>query len=703
VESIASDALIPEKRAITYDDLDRATEGDALFDLSSDGKHVAYQQHGDIFLRATKSYPVTVDLGKGFAPRFSPDASKLAYYSSATGSVQLWVYDLHDRASRPVTALPAGIDSDPRLWLFSWAGPGQYRFDWSPDSMKLVFGSRVPENPPNEHYSVPNILAIPNHGPLVLNASSDADLTISGIFPDRPITSFPDGGKAPNRSDASAMLVQQLFVARLKETQANASQLTTGSAGCFQPAWSPDGTTIACVTTEGSAIDGSLETADIVRVDAVTGRRLGETSGKGLKYLPTWSRYGEHVVFLENENDGVYGVPTLYAWDWRRGAALPLTPELHSRVRRYQVDANRDEVLFLYRDGLRTLLERVGFDGRPPRLLRAEDEQRRPFEFVLDRQGNFAWSLITSNNPGLIELVSGSQPNTNSRTIVDLNPDSAHWLLGRRRAVHWTNARGDKLDGIVIEPPHFDPKRRYPTIVDAYPLFAGDQWGELSGNQVWASRGYLIFVPAARGPHVWMNDWSTRRYGLAARGRGGWDVTQDDLMSGVNELIAQGLIDRNRMCIYGHSNGGAVALNVIARTNEFACAVAVAPVVLDWLTSSTLETNADAWTTRTVGSASVFDDPDTYLRLSVLYRASAIATPTLLAIGDHDAPESVLAAIEMFNSMRDLHRDVTLLRYQDEGHVFHGAAMKDFWDRELKFFDEHLRSSLPLSSPPPDP
>jgi dipeptidyl aminopeptidase/acylaminoacyl peptidase len=690
--NVASASFAPtvqnEKRPVTYEDLKHVTDPYEPFALSGDGRTIAFVQNGNIFLKKTSDATATVKIGAGSFPKWSPDGSRLAYYSSGTGTLQLWVYTLRGRTAQAVTSLPTGINPDPRLWLVSWGGgPGTHRYDWSPDGTRLVFVSRVPQN--GQSHSGSEGLVPPSYLPLFLDGSTDPDATISGIFRKKPDESLAADSSTSRSGDTTATLVQQLFVVDLKEHPAKVTQLTKGSAGYFQPAWSPDGSSIACATTEGKSLDGTIETGDIVRVDALTGERLGATLGRGLKYLPSWSADGKHIVFLENETDGVYGFPTLYAWDWRRGNTSALIPRLNSRVRYYEVDLKRNEVIFLYRDGLRSLLDRVGFDGRPPRLIRAEGYDRMPIEFTVDKMGDIAWSLTTSDNPGLIELLSGKPQNP--KVIVDLNPDSAHWLLGRRREVHWTNARGDQQDGIVIEPPGFDPKKPYPTIVDAYPLIRGAAWGLLAGNRAWASRGYLIFVPAARGPHVWANDWSTRRYGLVARGRDGWEVTQDDLMSGVNALTAQGLIDRNRICIYGHSNGGAVALNVIARTNAFACAVAVAPVVLDWLSSSTIETVGPAWAKRTVGSSSVFDDPESYLNLSVLYKASAVHTPTLLAVGDYDSPETLLGTIGMYNALRYLGRDVTMLRYRDQGHVFDGAAMKDFWERELDFFDQHLR------------
>jgi dipeptidyl aminopeptidase/acylaminoacyl peptidase len=677
-----------EKHSITYKDLEHVTDPDELFALSNDGAMIAFEQNGNIFLKRTSGHTEATKVGEGSVPKWSPDGSKLAYYSSGTGNLQLWVYALADGTAHAVTALPSGISPDPRIWLLASAGAGALRYDWSPDGTKIVFVSRASRNRQRESHFGSEAVGPQNYLPLVLDGSTDVNLTISGIFRRQSDDSIAEES---SKSGAAAALVQQLFVVDLKEREIKVMQLTKGPAGYFQPAWSPDGRSIACATTEGSSLDGTLETADIVRIGAVTGEVVGKTIGKGLKYAPSWSADGEHIVFLENENDGVYGFPTLHAWDWRRGNTSALTGKLDSRVHRYEIDRNRNEVIFLYRDGLRSVLERVGFDGRPPRLIRTEAYDRTPIEFVVDGRGHVAWSIVTDDNPGLIEFVGAA--NRIPKVIVDLNPDSAHWDLGKRREVHWTNARGDKFDGIVIEPAGFDQKRPYPAIVDAYPLSRGNPWNLLSGNQLWASRGYLIFIPAARGPHVWMNDWSTRSYGLVARSRDGWEVTQDDLMSGVNALVARGLIDRKRICIYGHSNGGTVALNVIARTNAFACAVAVAPVDLDWLSSSTIETVGPAWAKRTVGSSSVFDDPETYLQLSVLYKAPAIRTPTLLAVGDYDSPETLLGTIEMYNALRYSNRDVTMLRYRDQGHVFRGSAMEDFWLRELKFFDEHLRSS----------
>ncbi len=62
----------------------------------------------------------------------------------------------------------------------------------------------------------------------------------------------------------------------------------------------------------------------------------------------------------------------------------------------------------------------------------------------------------------------------------------------------------------------------------------------------------------------------------------------------------------------------------------------------------------------------------------------------LLADGDDDG-DFLLDTIEIYNGLRHAGVDVTFLRYPDQGHGFTGAAMADFWDREMQFFAKYLR------------
>src|SRR5260370_42312694 len=80
-----------------------------------------------------------------------------------------------------------------------------------------------------------------------------------------------------------------------------------------------------------------------------------------------------------------------------------------------------------------------------------------------------------------------------------------------------------------------------------------------------------------------MNPFKTQAFDQAVRGSTGWELTYDDAMSGVDEVIRRGIADPNRLGLYGFSNGGAVVNSLLSRTSRFKCAVSVAGALgVDW-------------------------------------------------------------------------------------------------------------------------
>jgi dipeptidyl aminopeptidase/acylaminoacyl peptidase len=142
------------------------------------------------------------------------------------------------------------------------------------------------------------------------------------------------------------------------------------------------------------------------------------------------------------------------------------------------------------------------------------------------------------------------------------------------------------------------------------------------------------------------------------------------------------------MCLYGFSNGGGVVDQLVTMTDRFKCAVSVgAALSADWSTPFFLQTNAKF--IGEIAGATPWEDTDSYIKLSAIYRLPKVHTPMLLADGDADTM-FLIGCIEMYNGLRFLGKDVTFLRYPGQGHGFEGAAMKDFWERENSFFDKYL-------------
>jgi dipeptidyl aminopeptidase/acylaminoacyl peptidase len=128
---------------------------------------------------------------------------------------------------------------------------------------------------------------------------------------------------------------------------------------------------------------------------------------------------------------------------------------------------------------------------------------------------------------------------------------------------------------------------------------------------------------------------------------------------------------------------------LVTRTDAFKCAVAVAPVLPNWLGTSFLWYNSLGLMSRLAG-ATPWKNPEAYVKLSAVLHADKVKTPMLLADGDEDGA-FLLGSIEMYNALRAAGGNVTLLRYPNQGHVLTGAALHDFWRREMAFFATYLK------------
>src|SRR6266481_1126792 len=96
------------KHAVTFEDLGTLKSADYL-QLSPDGKDLAYTMDGDLWLTTTERGSSSRKLGKGTVPVWSPDGKRLAYYSSQSGTFQLWMRNMQSGSIEQLTHLEGGI------------------------------------------------------------------------------------------------------------------------------------------------------------------------------------------------------------------------------------------------------------------------------------------------------------------------------------------------------------------------------------------------------------------------------------------------------------------------------------------------------------------------------------------------------------------------------------------------------------------
>jgi dipeptidyl aminopeptidase/acylaminoacyl peptidase len=678
------------KHPVTIEDLSTLKDVDDVR-LSLDGKWVAYTASDTLWLMRTLPNSASRKIGPGTQPVWSPDSKSIAYYSGRSGNTQLWVFNPRTGRSKQATHFKKGINTNTWTGYIGMRGGPQYAlaYSWSPDSSRLVFPSQTPIE-----QKFADLANAKLGSPLILDDQTPPSWTLSGIFRSGGFgaPSVVNGKiewKRTSPIDPPPVTQNNLYVVQVDT--ATTKTLTNTKEAYFNPDWSPDGGQIVCVSNEGHLLVGlGSGPTNLYLIDASTGRKARLTSTDSYKRVPRWSPDGKWIAYLEQDASYHQSLSIIPA---SGGQPSDLTAGLDREVDDFLWSANSDSLIINYADGPSWPVARVKLSTRDVRSLTSGFAYRS--SITVSRTGAIAWKQSDALGQGKIYLLpSGS---TSSYVLKDVNPQIANWMLGLQEIVHWTNSRGQELEGILIKPPGYKDDQKYPLIVDCYPGLAnGFKGWAMIGNQAWAAEGYLVFWPAARAPNEWQKPYKSPSFSAEAKGPKGIDVMFDDIMSGVEMLLRNGVADPETVGLYGFSNGGGIVNQLIRRTSRFKCAVTVEPGGLTDLTADfffytynkILVTNAGALP---------WEDPQAYIELSSVFHLDKVNTPLLLVDGDNDGM-FLLNSIELYNGLRWLRKDVTFLRYPDQGHGFSGAALMDFSQRVIGFFDEHLRRGKRISS-----
>jgi dipeptidyl aminopeptidase/acylaminoacyl peptidase len=621
------------KHAVTIGDLETLRQA-IYMRLSPDGKTLAYvMQDGNLWLLSTRPSSSPRRLFKGTVPLWSPDGRRLAYYSAFSGTLQLWVFDMTNSRVEQVTHIPGGIDPDPSTRFSGWSYD-MLRYDWSPDGQKLVFCSRVVVEAQNiKHLGARTGRKSGDTArdkPLVLTDSTPPEWTLEGVFRSGgfvPHQVNDEGSVASNTNGGTTFVPQrtnQLFIVDLRTK--SEWQLTKDTASYFNPNWSPDGKKIVCASGEGnSSLGGGNGTTNIYAINATTGAKTALTTGPGVKRLPLWSPDGEKIAF---SNGQLFGMVSVFVVLGESGEVLNVTSRLARSVTEFSWYPDSESLAVTYQDGVSWPIARVQIQQGDFQVLGGGAAAFR-WCMTVSRSGAVAWQLSDGTSEGVIKYLPAKTMSPYVAT--NLNKQIELWELGKQEIVRWKNAHGDDLEGILIKPVGFREGHKYPLIVDCYPdtinAFMGDP---MNGNQAFASEGYAVFYPDARAPNVWIDPFKTEDYDRAAKGAKGWEVTYDDVMSGVDRLIYQGIADPTRLGLLGFSNGAAIVNQLIMRTSKFKCAVSVAGALsVDWLTPFFLMTSNPI--IPTMVGATPWEDSHAYLELSAIYgmTTGSFSSPTL--------------------------------------------------------------------------
>ncbi|MDE3006882.1 MAG: prolyl oligopeptidase family serine peptidase [Gemmatimonadota bacterium] len=551
---------------------------------------------------------------------FSPNGRWMIYRSGEAGQQQLYrmaVADLPGGDAEQMTSGDAGVEE----------------WDWSPDGSTLYFvrpdafddadrrrrdaGFTVDVR--NQVTSLSSLWAMSMDTGLerMLEHSEDYSVDNFNVSDDGRWISFTGGSveRYERNITASRLYADQYL---LELASGHVERLTDNyEVGESGTQFSPDGRWIAFSAPDEMERYSMTENRIYIRAVEDRGgafRKLGSSFDQSLS-VGFWAEDSKTIFF----NTGVTVTNQLHALDIERDEVRQVTNE------RAVVSVNRDEdtgvILINYQDPM-----------TPPTVFTVED-----FDDVDDRD---EWVQL-----------------------VDVNPQVAELALGREVEVNWTSTDGKTVGGVLVYPVGYQEGTRYPLIVAIHGGPASADVLRFNGGygaQVYAGAGYAVLKPNYRG---------SRNYGNAHRTDIVGDyftLGYDDIMTGVDYLIDEGIVDGERMGALGWSAGGHWSNWILTQTDRFK-AISSGAGTMNWISmyaQSDVQRNRQFY----VGDGFLYEDFDTYFDQSPLKYITNASTPTMIHVVEGDPRVPSPQSVELHMALKKLDVPTELFMYPGRSH-----------------------------------
>ncbi|MCD0466972.1 S9 family peptidase [Flavobacterium sp. ENC] len=274
--------------------------------------------------------------------------------------------------------------------------------------------------------------------------------------------------------------------------------------------------------------------------------------------------------------------------------------------------------------------------------------------------------------------------------ITDINPQQKDFAWGTSKVLTWKSFSGKENQGNLYLPDNYDSKKTYPVVVHFYEKhteeFNAYQLPEVSTANIniptYVSRGYIVFQPDV---HYVYGEVGNSVY--------------NDVVSGVDYLISQGITEKGKIGIQGHSFGGYETSFLITKTDIFTCAIVASgvsnftanyPIMRSNGISTMFKYEADQLR---MGSA-MHENLDGYIKNSPLFAAKNIKTPVLIFHNDNDRAVPYQEGQSLFFALRRLGKPAVLVNYKKEGHTLEDAANRKDWTNKMQqYFDYYLKGA----------
>jgi len=320
-------------------------------------------------------------------------------------------------------------------------------------------------------------------------------------------------------------------------------------------------------------------------------------------------------------------------------------------------------------------------------LLQADKLFSQPVK--AEKAGKLIWTQ--SDFIEFPDLIMSDLDFKNAKKLSTANPQQTAINWGTISLTHWTDFKGDTLQGMLCYPENFDKTKKYPVIIYFYEKYSDrlhEYWLPAPSRSIvnfpfYTSNEYIVFVPDIT-------------YSTGLPGKDAYN----SVVSGTQHISSFEYVDKSKIAIQGQSWGGYQVAYLVTQTNLYACAMGGAVVSnmtsayggIRWQTGMSRMFQYEQTQSRIGGT--LWQMRDKYIENSPIFYADRVETPLLLMHNDADGSVPWYQGIEYFVALRRLQKPVWLLNYNGDNHNLTKFPNRvDLSIRMFQFFEHYLKDA----------
>lgn len=614
--------------------------------VTPDGKHVVYERRSmdimtdsvrrnlwTVALDGSSHLPILSDSKNHFDPVFSPDGAKMAYLSSKEGKVQIYLKDLASNSTTRVTDVAMS--------------PSNMSF--SPDGKYLAFSMFTPTKT-KPLFSL-------DFKP------KDAKWAEPPQYIDQ--TNFQRDGMGMRRPGN-----MQVYV--VPTIGGTPRQITSGEhdhAGTI--AWSKNGQQLIISANTRDEAEFDMLNSDLFSININTLNVTKLTDMSGPERSPRLSPSGNKIAFVGYEDNGKSNqLSQLYVMDTDGTNIKNLTAKLDRSVGAIKWADNGKGIYFSYDDMGKKNVAYVSLLGeisiKTSNL--GGTSLGRPYtsgNYDVTPTGSIVYTASMGNRPADLAIVTSKGK---VKQLTDLNGDVFdHKTVNKPELIELKSSVDNRaLQAWIVTPPNFDPKKKYPLILEIHggPHTAyGPSYS--TEVQLMAAAGYVVLYGNPRGSTSQGEEFAN----LIDKNYPSQDY--NDLMDMVDAAIAKGYVDESNLFVTGGSGGGTLTSWIIGKTDRFKASVVAKPVI-NW-TSMIGTSDIYAYMSKYWFTDLPWNDYEQYWHRSPLSLVGNVKTPTMVLTGELDVRTPMSESEQYYGALRLQGVESALVRIQG---AYHGIAAK---------------------------